>query len=193
VFEAMVQGGGQLTQGFGATAYAASCGCEWNCPSKTAARFGWHAGIDVAAGAGAVLTAVGAGQVVRIGRVGGTCGGLGPYAVCVRSGPIDIWYGHASRALVTLGQWVAAGQPLAIMGSLGCSTGRHVHYEIEPAGMVNGCLALDPWAYVSRWPGSAPAPPAPPPGPSPRRVGAALVAAGGLVLVGLGLRRGSPQ
>jgi murein DD-endopeptidase MepM/ murein hydrolase activator NlpD len=194
MFEAIVQGGGQLTQGFGATAYAAWCGCEWTCPSKTAAPGGWHAGIDIWTGqTPGVLLAVGAGQVTRIGRAGGSCGGLGPNAVCIRSGSIDVWYGHCSKALVTVGQWVSPGQPIAWIGSLGCSTGRHVHYEIEPAGLVNGCLAYDPWAYVSRWPGTGPPAPAPVPAPSRRNAQLAILAAGGVIILAASLPDGGAQ
>lgn len=157
-FESIVQGGGILTQDFGRTAYAASCGCEWTCPGYPGGSF--HAGIDIARNGNVVLLAAGSGQVVRIGRPTAGCGGLGPYAPCVRSGGVDIWYGHAKQCLVGAGTFVKAGQPIAIMGSIGCSTGQHVHFEVVPATWdPNACGALNPWAYISSWPGSPPSPP----------------------------------
>jgi murein DD-endopeptidase MepM/ murein hydrolase activator NlpD len=156
MFERIMQGGGVLTQDFGQTSYALGCRCEWTCPGYSPGAF--HAGIDIAppTGGNPTLYAVGYGQCVRVGRVlqGYTCSGLGPYAPCIRSGSVDVWYGHALRSLVSPGQFVVPGQPIAVCDSIGCSTGNHVHYEVLPAGQdPNGCNAINPWAYVSAWPG----------------------------------------
>jgi murein DD-endopeptidase MepM/ murein hydrolase activator NlpD len=185
-FESIVQGGGVLTQDFGRTAYAVSCGCEWTCPGYPGGSF--HAGIDVSrGGSNILLLAAGYGQVVRIGRLTSGCGGLGPYAPCVRSGGVDIWYGHAAKCLIGAGTFVVPGQPIAIMGSIGCSTGTHVHFEVVPANWdPNGCGALNPWAYVTSWPGVRPGqPPAPPPAaaPPPSSVGPLMIAIGGAALL----------
>jgi murein DD-endopeptidase MepM/ murein hydrolase activator NlpD len=193
-FETILRGGGILTQEFGQTAYALSCRCEWTCPGYAPGAF--HAGIDIAPRGDRTLLAVGYGQVTRIGRtMPGPCSGLGPFAPCIRSGGVDIWYGHAERALVGVGQFVVPGQPIAICGSVGCSTGTHVHYEVLPAGQdPNGCGALDPWAYVSKWPGVAPtapnpAPPAPPK-PASTLFPVALVVAGLAAIIAAG-RKGA--
>ena len=197
-FEQIVAGGGILTQGFGQTAYALSCRCEWTCPGYAAGAF--HAGIDIAPrdGGNPYLLAVGFGQVVRIGRtIAGPCSGLGPYAPCVRTGGVDIWYGHAMKALVPVGAYVTPGQPIAVLDSIGCSTGNHVHYEVLPARAdPNGCGALDPWAYVSAWPGASPTPPNPAPAPAPpkgglRLTGTGLIALGGAVALVLAARSGA--
>lgn len=171
-YDSIVRGGRVvLSQDFGQTAYAMSCRCEWTCPGWAPGAF--HAGIDLASidGSQPVLLAVGYGQCVRVGRVlaGYSCSGLGPYAPCIRSGNVDVWYGHAKQSLVRPGDLVVPGQPVAIMDSVGCSTGNHVHYEVLPAGAdPNGCGALNPWPYVYRWPGAAPKPvPAPAPAPAP--------------------------
>lgn len=169
-FESIVSGGGILTQTFGDTAWAMSCGCEWTCPGHPPGAF--HAGLDISVSLSrpdpVLMLAVGYGQVVRIGRLTAGCGGLGPYAPCIRSGGVDIWYGHASKCLVGPGTFVRPGQPVAVMGSIGCSTGRHVHYEVVPANWdPNGCGALDPWKYVSSWPGQPQPAPAPAPAPAP--------------------------
>jgi murein DD-endopeptidase MepM/ murein hydrolase activator NlpD len=193
-FETIVRGGAVLTQGFGDTAWACSCRCEWTCPGHPAGCF--HAGIDVArAGAGVQLLAAGYGQVVRIGRQIPGCGGLGPYAPCIRSGNRDMWYGHASKCLVGAGTWVVPGQPIAIMGSIGCSTGQHVHFEVLPAGWdPDGCGAVDPFPYVTKWPGlphNVPVPP-PPPAPPKRSLLPLALVAGGAALLYAG-SRGAPK
>ncbi len=194
MFEKVVEGGGVLTQDFGLTSWALSCRCEWTCPGYPPGAF--HAGIDIAAGYGTRLLAVGYGTVARIGRgcPGCGCDGLGPFAVCVNSGPVDIWYGHAYEALVSVGDQVQPGTPLSLMDSVGCSTGNHVHFEVLPAGSdPNGCAAINPWAYTMAWPGvgvpAPPPPPAPPPvppGPPPYQVSttdAFLLLAGGAALL----------
>jgi len=160
-----VQGGGTLTQAYGCTAWACANHSEWDCPMRgCGCRFGFHAGIDIGAGYGTLLLAAGYGRVVQIGRLGGSCGGLGPQAVGIQSGAMMIWYGHASQALVRPGDLVQPGQAIARMGSLGCSTGTHVHFEVDPLGNASGCASVDPNPYLSSWPGQ---PPAPPPGPLP--------------------------
>jgi murein DD-endopeptidase MepM/ murein hydrolase activator NlpD len=181
-FESIVAGGGVLTQDFGNTAWARANQAEWNCPSLGSSGYSYHAGIDIATGrCGATLLAVGYGQVVYVGRGGGKCGGLGPNAVCIRSGNIEVWYGHASRALVVKDQLVVPGQPVSILGSVGCSNGCHIHYEVMPAGQSYagnfGCQAISPWQYVQQWPGRAPAP-APTPVPPPSRSAVPAVLAG---------------
>jgi murein DD-endopeptidase MepM/ murein hydrolase activator NlpD len=194
-FDRIVRGGGVLTQDFGQTAYAMSCHCEWTCPGYAPGAF--HAGIDIASARGSVLTAAGYGVVTRIGRgcPGCGCDGLGPYAVCVNSGPVDIWYGHAYQALVSIGQQVQDGSELALMDSVGCSTGNHVHFEVLPHGQdPNGCGAINPWQYVNVWPGQAPQPdPGPPPDQGGLPVSSSLASA--LLVAGAGLfllsRRGA--
>lgn len=188
-FEAIVRGGGILTQDFGRTSYAIGCRCEWTCAGYPNGSF--HAGIDVARpGAGVQLLAAGYGQVVRIGRQTAGCGGLGPYAPCIRSGGVDIWYGHASQCLVGPGAYVVPGQPVAIMGSIGCSTGQHVHFEVVPATWdPNGCGALNSWAFVNTWPGGPPKPPKPPPS---KLLGPLALMAGGAALL-YAANRGAPK
>ncbi len=57
------------------------------------------------------------------------------------------WYAHMKNGSLTskqVGQWVAAGEYLGIVGSSGNSTGPHLHLEVHAA---NG-LTLDPYAGV---------------------------------------------
>jgi len=45
--------------------------------------------------------------------------------------PLYTLYCHLERPLVTLGQTVRAGQPVAISGNTGFSTGPHLHFEVR--------------------------------------------------------------
>jgi murein DD-endopeptidase MepM/ murein hydrolase activator NlpD len=191
-FESIVRGGGVKTQDFGCTWYQQEWPCA-GCPRGMK----WHAGIDIAAAWGTPLLAVGYGTRVSLPRDPGSCGGLGSFAVCIRSGPVDVWYGHCSKDLVGIGAPVVPGQPIALMGTLGCSTGTHVHVEVQRNGVVNGCQALNPLPYLTRWPGTPSTPPAPAPDPVPVPMPAGsspwiLAAAGaGLLLLGASQPAGS--
>ena len=52
-------------------------------------------------------------------------------------------YAHASSILVGVGQSVAQGQTVSLVGSTGHSTGPHLHFEVR----VNG-VAGDPLLYL---------------------------------------------
>lgn len=85
-----------------------------------------HNGIDLAAEHGDVIRASRAGDVWLAGEVEG-------YGLTVVIGHDDgtrTLYAHASALLVTAGQRVEQGQPIARVGSTGRSTGPHLHFEI---------------------------------------------------------------
>jgi murein DD-endopeptidase MepM/ murein hydrolase activator NlpD len=93
-----------------------------------------HAGVDIAAGGGASIRAVAAGEVLRAGWNGGygnfTCLYHGRYegrgfATC---------YAHQSAVLVRPGQRVAQGQVIGRVGTTGASTGNHLHFEVRLNG-----------------------------------------------------------
>jgi murein DD-endopeptidase MepM/ murein hydrolase activator NlpD len=54
-------------------------------------------------------------------------------------------YAHSRKALVRVGQRVVRGEPIALSGSTGISTGPHVHYEIWKNGRHT-----NPAAYLAR-------------------------------------------
>jgi murein DD-endopeptidase MepM/ murein hydrolase activator NlpD len=200
--ERIVVGGATLTQAFGCTGFACSCGCEWDCNRRCGCAFGFHAGVDLAARSNTPMTAAGYGTVFAVGRVLGACGGLGPFAVGIKSANVAIWYGHCARNLVSVGQAVHPGQQVALMGFLGCvyphgAGGTHCHFEVLPWGKTSGCDALNPIPYLTSWPQAAPVTPPPPgpppPGPSPiptpAQASAWPILLGGAALVGYALTR----
>ena len=75
--------------------------------------------------------------------------------------------GNAERTLVSVGQTVTRGQPVALMGSTGHSTGPHVHFEIR-----DGDLAVNPRTVLPK-PKVAQAPPSGDPEASGVRVASA--------------------
>lgn len=93
-----------------------------------------HAGIDLAARAGAPIRAAAGGTVLRASWFGG----YGRYT-CIEHGVVReqrmmTCYGHQSRILVQPGQQVAAGQTIGLVGSTGASTGPHLHFEVRLGG-----------------------------------------------------------
>lgn len=60
-----------------------------------------------------------------------------------------VLYGHikAGSALVTAGQSIAAGAPLAVVGSSGCSTQPHLHLELRDCSGA----AVDPFDEPGLW------------------------------------------
>jgi murein DD-endopeptidase MepM/ murein hydrolase activator NlpD len=99
----------------------------------------FHWGVDLAAPYGTPIYAAHAGTVT-------VSGVRGDYGNCVRidhGNGVETVYGHASKLLVQVGQKVAAGEMIALVGSTGSSTGNHLHFEAN----VNGDHK-DPMKYL---------------------------------------------
>jgi murein DD-endopeptidase MepM/ murein hydrolase activator NlpD len=93
---------------------------------------GAHTGIDIAAPFGSIITADDDGEVTYVGwrPVGGR-------AVCVLHGQgLESCAYHTSQALVRVGQRVARGEPIALIGMTGVTTGPHVHWEVKQSGLI---------------------------------------------------------
>ncbi len=105
-------------------------------PIKQVVQF--HDGIDVAAPYGAPVYAMTDGVVLYA----GPARGFGIQIVLSHKGGITTVYGHMSRLLVMSGP-VTAGQPIALVGNEGDSTGPHLHAEVR----VND-QAVDPVAWL---------------------------------------------
>lgn len=103
-------------------------------------RGAFHAGVDFAAPPGSQVISTGPGVV----SFSGYKDGYG-YVVEISHPTGHLTrYGHNSRNLVREGQTVQKGDPIAIIGSTGRSTGTHVHFEVEQNGN-----RLNPMRYLS--------------------------------------------
>jgi murein DD-endopeptidase MepM/ murein hydrolase activator NlpD len=101
----------------------------------------YHKGVDFAGTAGANIMAVAAGVVTWAGDRTG-------YGNLVEINHGDGYvtrYAHCQKTLVAVGQTVKRGDPIALMGSTGRSTGPHVHFEV-----VRNGRQVDPLSFVGR-------------------------------------------
>jgi prefoldin subunit 5 len=103
-------------------------------------RAAFHAGVDFAGPPGAKVIATGPGIV----SYSGYKNGYGYVVEITHPTGYLTRYGHNSRNLVREGQTVQKGDPIAIIGSTGRSTGTHVHFEVERDGNT-----LNPMRYLS--------------------------------------------
>src|SRR5205807_10149261 len=93
---------------------------------------GSHTGSDVAAPFGSVIVASDGGVVDAMGWVQ-----VGGRRVCVlHARGLESCYYHTSAALVTIGDRVVRGQPIALIGMTGVTTGPHVHWEAKLLGRI---------------------------------------------------------
>ncbi|OGH64323.1 MAG: hypothetical protein A2821_02070 [Candidatus Magasanikbacteria bacterium RIFCSPHIGHO2_01_FULL_41_23] len=91
-----------------------------------------HTGVDIAGSAGLPNYAVRDGVVVK--SQCGWNGGYGCYIILDHGSGVQTLYGHNSKLLVSVGEYVAQGQVIALLGSTGRSTGPHLHFEIRLNG-----------------------------------------------------------
>lgn len=99
-----------------------------------------HKGVDWACPVGTTVYASCAGTVIQASYNGG----YGNNVVISHPDGRLTRYAHNSKLLVRVGQHVEQGEPIALSGSTGRSTGPHVHFEIY----INGS-AVDPLKYIS--------------------------------------------
>ncbi len=99
----------------------------------------FHEGVDFAGVRRSNVIAVAAGVVVFSGR---NLGYGKMIAVKHRQGYVSR-YAHNAKNLVEVGETVAKGQPIALMGSTGRATGPHVHFEVLRMGR-----AINPMDFV---------------------------------------------
>jgi hypothetical protein len=100
----------------------------------------FHSGLDIAASRGTPIYAVQPGWVV----FSGTYAGYGNLVVIEHADGLHTWYGHSSVILKQSGEWVNAGDNIALVGSTGNSTGPHLHFEVRIRGE-----AVDPLQYLA--------------------------------------------
>ncbi len=112
---------------------------SWSMPSMGAvtSNFGYrprfhrmHYGIDLKLNVGDPVRAAFDGKV----RIVGCQGGYGNVIVIRHSNGLETVYGHLSRHLVHVDQYVKAGEIVALGGNTGRSTGPHLHFETRFLG-----------------------------------------------------------
>lgn len=102
-----------------------------------------HYGLDVKVFIGDTIRAAFAGKV-RIVKDQGRRKGYGKYVVIRHENGLETVYGHLSRQLVSEDQYVEAGEPIALGGNTGRSTGSHLHFETRFLGQpINPALLFD--------------------------------------------------
>lgn len=123
-----------------------SGGMVWPTPgcSIITSGFEWrwgsfHDGIDIGAAYGSTVVAAKGGKVI----MSGWNGGFGYTIMIDYGGGIITLYGHNSSLVVSNGEMVKTGQPVAKIGSTGFSTGAHLHFTVKKNG-----TAVSPLNYV---------------------------------------------
>jgi murein DD-endopeptidase MepM/ murein hydrolase activator NlpD len=110
--------------------------------STFAARWGtFHYGIDLAAPMRTPEHAAMDGVVLRAGAASGF--GLAVY-ILHENGDVTV-YGHMDEILVEPGQFVEAGETIALLGNRGQSTGPHLHFEVHQGGIDGKRIDPLPW------------------------------------------------
>ncbi len=99
----------------------------------------FHSGLDLAAPNGTLIKSADGGEVIYAGYDGG----YGYSIMVYHGGGFATWYAHCSRILVSVGQAVARGQVIGLVGSTGLATGPHLHFEVR----INGG-AKNPLEYL---------------------------------------------
>ena len=100
-----------------------------------------HPGIDIANSIGTPILAAMDGTVID----SGPAAGFGNWIRIQHDDGSMTVYGHMQSLYVSVGQRVTAGQEIAGMGSLGFSTGSHLHFEYHPADSA----AIDPLPWFA--------------------------------------------
>lgn len=100
----------------------------------------FHTGIDFPAPTGMSVLAAGAGRVAYAGPLKG---GWGLLVTIAHSSGVRTMSAHLSRIDVKLGERVAAGTPIGLVGATGRATGPHLHFEVRLRG-----AAIDPLAAL---------------------------------------------
>jgi murein DD-endopeptidase MepM/ murein hydrolase activator NlpD len=100
-----------------------------------------HPGLDFAGAPGTQVLSVADGIVSHA----GTDGGYGQSIEITHGNGYVTRYAHNAKLLVGPGQTVKRGDPIALMGSTGRSTGTHLHFEVMRDGQ-----RVNPLSFVRR-------------------------------------------
>ncbi len=99
----------------------------------------FHKGLDIANQKGTDIIAPADGLVKFVGKKGF----MGELLVIDHGHGLITRYGHLGKVLKTRGEKVQRGDPIALMGNTGRSTGPHLHYEVH----LNG-VPVNPEKYI---------------------------------------------
>lgn len=93
----------------------------------------FHTGLDITGSGvnGQTIVAANSGTVAKVNTAVVPGKGYGKYVMIDHGGGMVSLYGHCSAILVSEGQTVAKGSPIAKVGSTGWSTGPHLHFEVR--------------------------------------------------------------
>ena len=101
-----------------------------------------HYGLDIKVYVGDTIRAAFDGKVRVVKNQGRR--GYGKYVVIRHDNGLETIYGHLSKQLVEVDQLVKAGEPIALGGNTGRSTGSHLHFETRFLGKpLNPALMFD--------------------------------------------------
>lgn len=98
-----------------------------------------HNGIDIAAKKGSIVKAAGSGVII----FANWTFDLGNLIIIDHGNGILSYYGHNQRLLKSEKTYVRKGEPIALLGSSGRSSGPHLHFEIWKDG-----VPVDPKEYL---------------------------------------------
>lgn len=99
----------------------------------------YHQGWDIGGEFGAPMVSVLAGKVISVGYNSSA----GNFVKVEHQPGFVTVYCHASKTLVSTGQYVQQGEKIALVGSTGTSTAPHLHFSVQ----VNGSY-VDPDPYI---------------------------------------------
>ncbi|MGW2826824.1 M23 family metallopeptidase [Streptomyces sp. NPDC001443] len=106
-----------------------------------------HSGQDFAVPSGTNVVAASGGTVVKAGGWGAGDGPAYGNAIVIKhANGLYSQYAHLSRIDVRIGQYVGAGQHIALSGNTGNSSGPHLHFEIRTT--PNYGSAVNPVAFL---------------------------------------------
>lgn len=98
-----------------------------------------HDGIDIDVPEGTTIRAAAGGTVSFYGEQPG----YGNLMILEHGGGYYTLYGHLEGSIASTGRTVDMGQPIALSGNTGISSGPHLHFEIR-----NGEFPIDPLRYL---------------------------------------------
>lgn len=142
---------GLLTQGYGYTAY-----------SKKLYKSGFHNGIDIAAGYGALIYAARDGRIRAMGNTDNYCpeGAYGRWIAIEHDNNLTTFYAHFSAfGKYGIGDTIKQGDIIGYEGSSGYSTGSHLHFGVYASntfifkqsiycGLLPIGATIDPMSYL---------------------------------------------